>query len=368
MLSPKHKRYFVKIIPFGIIWTAFGLLYAVLEYGIMGDAQFYPSTSNPYSLESSLISITTGCFLMGLILGSAEVLFLNALLKHKSFWQKIVIKTALYFLAILILLIGLSFIMSSIALDLPLFHPDVVQSMVQFTTHFVFTSILIYTVMISMVSLFVSEVTDYIGGSIFNNFFTGKYYRPRQEDRIFMFLDMKSSTTIAERLGHVEYFKLLNKYYADTTEAIIETSGQVYQYAGDEVIVTWKLAQGLNSLQCIKCFFLIKEAFRIKADSYVDMFGLVPEFKAGLHCGQVTTGEIGELKKEIFFTGDVLNTTARIQASCNALDADILISEELKLQLPESDHFTFTTAGERELRGRQKKANLYSVASSTHLL
>jgi len=64
-------------------------------------------------------------------------------------------------------------------------------------------------------------------------------------------------------------------------------------------------------------FFAMKEDLRKRADWYNKDFGLLPAFKAGLHFGKVTTGEIGALKKEIIFTGDVLNTTARIQGLCN---------------------------------------------------
>ena len=361
-MSPKQKGNLIKIIPFGIIWGGFGLLYVLIEYGIMGDAKVYPSTNNPYAFDSSLIVTTSACFVMGMLLGTIEVLFLNTLFVSRTFWQKILFKTTLYLLSILILLFTISFFTNSMRLDLPMFHPQVVQSIVQFTSNFVFWSIVIYLGIITMLSLFISQITDYLGGSVFNNFFTGKYHHPREEVRIFMFLDMKSSTTIAERLGHVEYFRLLNKYYADTTEAIIQTSGEVYQYAGDEIIVSWNLKRGLDNLNCIHCFFMIKETFQAQSKSYIKSFGLVPEFKAGFHYGKVTTGEIGVLKKEIFFTGDVLNTTARIQASCNEFGTDILISEELTSQLDLSKTYDLTEIGECKFRGRQEKVNLFSIA------
>ncbi|MGB5498917.1 MAG: adenylate/guanylate cyclase domain-containing protein, partial [Maribacter sp.] len=87
-----------------------------------------------------------------------------------------------------------------------------------------------------------------------------------------------------------------------------------------------------------------------------------PEFKAGFHCGKVTTGEIGILKKDIFFTGDVLNTTARIQARCNESGTDNLISQELLSQLNIDDAYELTAMGECALKGRREKINLFSIA------
>ena len=361
MLSPKQKRFFLKVIPFGIIWGWFGLLYMLIEYGILGDSTTYPSTNNPYNFDSALIITPIISFIMGLFLGVIEVCFLKNLFVKRTFWQKILFKTAVYIFSILLLLFTNASFINSMRLDLSIFHPDVFDSTLLFITNFAFWSIVLYTGVITMVSLFIFEVSDFLGDRVFYNFFTGKYHRPRQEKRVFMFLDMKSSTTIAEKLGHAKYFDLLNKYYSDSTEAIIKTSGEVYQYAGDEIIVSWKLKKGKDNLNCIQCFFMIKDTFKTLADSYIKSFGQVPEFKAGFHYGEITTGEIGVLKKEIFFTGDVLNTTARIQASCNEYGTDNLISEELISQLDLSESYNLTVIGECELRGRQEKINLFSI-------
>ena len=114
------------------------------------------------------------------------------------------------------------------------------------------------------------------------------------------------------------------------TDAILETSGEIYQYVGDEIVVSWPETKGLQNNDCIRCFIKINETINSNREEYLKRFGFVPEFKAGLHLGEVTTGEIGTLKKDIIYTGDVLNTSARIQALCNQYRARVLISEALK--------------------------------------
>ena len=175
-----------------------------------------------------------------------------------------------------------------------------------------------------------------------------------------MFLDMKSSTTIAEKLGHLRYFKLLQAYYNTMSDAIIDSLGEVYQYIGDEIVISWKLEKGLKNAHCIRCFFAMRESLRSNQAKFREEFGIEIDFKAGIHLGEVTIGEIGALKKEIVFTGDVLNTTARIQGQCNTLQSDLLISGELKDALP-SSNYAFETKGEIILRGRNKQEELFSV-------
>ena len=128
-----------------------------------------------------------------------------------------------------------------------------------------------------------------------------------------MFVDMKSSTSFAEQLGHKTYFRFLSDYYDQLSNAIIQNKGEVYQYVGDEIVVTWEKADGLQYHNCIRCFYDMKQSLQKKSGYFEKTYGVVPSFRAALHLGQVTTGEIGALKKEIFFTGDVLNVTARIQ-------------------------------------------------------
>ncbi|MXV50269.1 hypothetical protein GS399_04740 [Pedobacter sp. HMF7647] len=105
----------------------------------------------------------------------------------------------------------------------------------------------------------------------------------------------------------------------------------------------------------------MKESLASQAGKYEKRFGLVPSFKAGFHCGKVTTGEIGVLKKEIIFTGDVLNTTARIQALCNQFNSEIIISGDLLKTLGPNSYKT-KSLGESQLKGREEKIELFSVS------
>jgi adenylate cyclase len=176
-----------------------------------------------------------------------------------------------------------------------------------------------------------------------------------------MFLDMKSSTKFAEQLGHVRYFELLREYYSDLSNAIINNLGEVYQYIGDEVVITWRFNKGLMHNHCLKCFFAMKRDLEKRTAFYQRHFGVVPTFKAGMHIGKVTVGEIGALKKEIFFTGDVLNVTSRIQGLCNEYHSDLLLSADLANQLNEADEFKFTSLGQKTLKGRSVPLELVRV-------
>ncbi len=106
----------------------------------------------------------------------------------------------------------------------------------------------------------------------------------------------------------------------------------------------------------------MKRALEKQQEKYHSKFGILPEFKAGLHCGMVTAGEIGSLKKEIIFTGDVLNTSARIQGLCNHFDADLLVSDDLAKILALPATYAIRSVGENLLKGRRKTMEIFAIS------
>jgi len=362
MLSPKTQRNISRIIPFGLIWFVFGLFYALIEKGILGELDYHPSTGIPYEFEISLL-FSLSYAVVGLFIGSIEILYLNNQFINKSFGQKILYKTLIYVLMNFTITVIAYSSGTALELQTSLYDPLVWDRLGIFLSNFAYLSVEIYTALTLGVSLFYFEISENIGQGVLKNFFTGKYHRPNIEDRIFMFLDMKSSTTIAEKLGHVKYFKMLSEYYSDLSESIIKYSGEIYQYVGDEIIVSWKLENGIRSNNCIQCYSDMKKNLKNQAEKYHKKFDVVPTFKVGFHVGEVTTGEIGVIKKDIIFTGDVLNTTARIQGLCNDYKVDLLISADLIKKLDLNSDSQIRSLGKKELRGRKESVELFTILS-----
>lgn len=214
-----------------------------------------------------------------------------------------------------------------------------------------------------LITLIILQVNDKYGPGVFSSFILGHYFQPKREERIFMFLDLRSSTTIAEKLSEIRYFNFIKDVFRHVTPAILNSKGEIYQYVGDEIVVSWKMDNGIKNANCIQSFFDVQQALRQHRDYYLSTYDdIYPEFKAGLHYGHVMAGEIGLVKRDIAFSGDVLNTTARIQSKCNELGVNILFSKFLldKLRLT-SNLFTPKIIGDIGLRGKEEKVILYTI-------
>jgi adenylate cyclase len=177
-------------------------------------------------------------------------------------------------------------------------------------------------------------INDKYGPGNLRSFFMGRYFRPQREEHIFMFLDLRSSTYIAQVLGEQQYFNFIKDVIRDATPVILKHKGKIYQYVGDEITVSWWMNQGLSKLNCIRCPLEVRKVFNHRSSYYTAQYGVVPDFKAGMHCGPVMVGEIGVVKRDIAFSGEVVGTAARIQKRCNHLEVNLLISHDLKELLP----------------------------------
>jgi len=201
---------------------------------------------------------------------------------------------------------------------------------------------------------FFSILNTLIGRHILAKLFIGMYRHPREVNRVFMFLDIKSSTTIAEQIGHLKFMSLVNDFFYDITEPVFQTKGEIYKYVGDEAIITWKAKDAVEAANCIRCFQKIQEVVKSRADHYLKNYGLVPEFKAGLHGGISVAGELGYTRREIAYMGDVLNTTARIEEACKNYNEPLLLSGDLAAALNKSG-IRFKEVGQVKLRGKEKQ-------------
>jgi adenylate cyclase len=300
-------------------------------------------------------------FPLGLVFGLLELFLFPKAYKQFRLWSftKIIIfKTLSYTLVIYMVTVTLGIIAGlnegRKLSELPGFLTSTNQIILVF-----------YTLVIYSLLVFSLQINHLLGEGILWKFITGKYHKPREEERIFMFLDMKSSTTIAEKLGHVQFYTLLNELFHEISEPVLETKAEIYQYVGDEVVLTWPVVDGLENSNCLKAFFMFQERLSKNSNTYFKNFGVRPQFKAGLHFGKVISAQIGDLKREIVYNGDVLNTTSRIQNECNRYKKDFLVSGSLVNRLEKMDGFEWERMDAVTLRGKETEVELFSVTNGT---
>lgn len=308
----------------------------------------------------SLIIFSLAFAIIGFIVSASLIFYLKNAFRFLPLWASVGLKMLLTFFLFVII----SFIMLSMYYVFSE-HGTFEDFMGKFYREvFLTREFMIFMFdlgIMTLLTILIIEVTDKYGPGGFWSMMRGKYNKPKIENRIFVFLDINDATTIAEKLGHTKYFRLLREFFADITLPILANGGEIYQYVGDEVVLSWKNTP-LNKIRCLKfirhAYFILKR----KEKRYIKRFGLAPSFKTGIHAGEVTAGVIGIVKKDLVYSGDTLNTTARIRAKCHDLNYAFVLSGDFMDDFHTPHSFQIAEIGEMEFKGREQKEKLYSLS------
>ncbi|MGQ1787551.1 MULTISPECIES: adenylate/guanylate cyclase domain-containing protein [unclassified Saccharicrinis] len=232
---------------------------------------------------------------------------------------------------------------------------------------FLFNPTILFFLIVLSIGSYVNQLLHtlfhQIGFAKLGRVMMGYYQKPREENLIFIFLDLRSSTTFAEKLGHEEYSDFIQDCFRILSDPLLLTYGRVYQYVGDEVVVTWNANKIENFNKAVDFFFLYKDELEKHRNHFEQKYGLMPIFTASINSGRVMAAEVGEIKSELAFHGDVLNTAARIQKQCKKYGKEIIVTKSFAENISiKPNGYQVTFIERAKLSGKAKDVDLYDVS------
>ena len=228
-------------------------------------------------------------------------------------------------------------------------------------SHKVFWISIIYSVVFLVLANLVLGVANIIGPRAFLNFVTGRYHSPVEEDRFVLFVDIAGSTGLAERLGGIAIHRLLDRTFRLLTLAVVDYHGEVLNYVGDEVIVTWPERSGAVDCRPLRCFMAMRDELSFASNQLEREFGAVPRIRGSLHFGAVIVGEIGDIKRAIVFNGDVMNTAARLEELSRGVEGGFLASRAAMEQFRSTLPVKVRNLGRLQIRGRTDRIDVVGL-------
>lgn len=275
-----------------------------------------------------------------------------------GFGKSILINTGIYFLGFIIIIFLVYLIIGSLG-----YYGNVRFSLFVLDKNFIGLIVSVLSIIIFQILFlnYVLKSIEIMGDYNLLRFLTGKYRTPVIENRAFMFLDLRSSTRHAEKLGNVMYSSMIRDCFRDLNYLLNKFEAEIYQYVGDEIVLTWHTPLAVQNQNIFGIYFGFQEALQNRSDHYFSKYGIIPEFKAGCNSGEVSATEIGIIKKDIAFHGDVINTASRVQDMCNPLKQNLLSTPTLIDQINLSESYNFESVGHHNLKGKTGVSELYSV-------
>lgn len=339
-----------------IFWTLAFSIFVFIRYYAIGAEEGLIITD--YHISDILRYASPLGLLIGILFAIVEFVFDKFLSKNLSLALVLIEKFVIYFIGIIL---SLNYVFPLVENELNL---NLTTEEGWWKTSQIFWIIVGYFLICSIVFSFVKIANDKFGKGVFFNLLLGKYRKPREEKRIFMFLDLQASTTIAEKLGHYNYSELIQDCFYDLNRIVTKYDAEIYQYVGDEAVLSWTYKRGIKNNNCVKLFFHFQDRIKKREKYYLKKYNLVPVFKAGIHGGKLIVTEVGTVKKEIAYHGDVINTSARIQGECNKYKELILSSNILINDLSLSSKYKTEFIGKIELKGKEEKLDISAIRVS----
>lgn len=223
------------------------------------------------------------------------------------------------------------------------------------------TPALLFALAVSGLIVFALRVRELLGRDVFVNLLSGRYRKPMQEERVFLFIDLAGSTAFAERYGDLRMQEYLSKLFATFADPVLRYRGAIDDYVGDAAVITWPYDRAVNNAACIHCVFDILDEIEAGAHRWRKEFGEVPRLRAALHGGTIVAAEIGVDKHKITYFGDTVNTTARLEGLCKTLNQQVLISTDLARRMRLPHYVRVEDLGEHAVKGRGQKLGVLAL-------
>ena len=300
------------------------------------------SFAQGYTSPAAMVAGITYGLSMSAAIGGAEVFLLNGPIRtwltNLSFTANLIVRSAIYAAIIMVIqLIQLGELIAGLPLE---------------TSGKNFWFGFIYSAVLAVLGNLVFVIANLIGSRSLMNFITGRYHAPVEENRFVLFVDIAGSTGLAERLGGVGIHRFLDRTFRLLTVAVVDYRGEVLNYVGDEVIVTWPERGGAVDCRPLRCFVAMREELSRAAGQFEREFGASPRIRGSLHFGPVIVGEIGDIKRAIVFNGDVMNTAARLEELSRNVEGGFLASRAAMARFNAAPPFAVRDLGLLPIRGR----------------
>lgn len=341
------KYRFKLILYISFIWTLIDLIVVLTRE----DPTYY-------SLASAIVLRSFLVFIMSFIIGYLLVFRLKTFFRNSSLWLGFIAKSAMLLVAAYIINYIIHAAHIIFILDLNISEAFERYGQDAFQPEWLVQKVL-YWMVLFVITQLVIEVNEKYSPGVFVDILLGKYVEPKIEKRIVMFIDLKDSTPIAEKLGHQQYFKFIREFIYQISMALIEYGGNIYQYVGDEIVVSW-LFDKKNTRRCMDSLIDARKNLQKNSENFRRLYGTIPEFRVGIHLGNVTVGEIGIVKKDLAMSGDTMNTTARIRSACSELNQKFIVSKDF-LENIDLKAWQTESLGIVELKGKGNGIELFSL-------
>ncbi|MEQ9234738.1 adenylate/guanylate cyclase domain-containing protein [Coleofasciculus sp. E2-BRE-01] len=179
-----------------------------------------------------------------------------------------------------------------------------------------------------------------------------------QRDMTIMFADIRSFTTLSEKMSPQENFDFINNYFKKVVPTIRQHNGFVDKYIGDAIMAVFpeKAEEALDAAIEMQKQIAIYNGKQEENGTLPISVGM------GLHNGSLMLGTIGEEQRmEATVISDAVNLASRLEGLTKIFGASIIFSEKFLLSLDNPLSYNYRFLGKVPVKGRKKAVSVFEA-------
>jgi len=186
----------------------------------------------------------------------------------------------------------------------------------------------------------------------------------QEEDMTILFADIRSFTSLSEKLTAVEVVEMLNIYFDAMVDIIFDHKGTLDKFIGDAIMAFWgaPVKDDLHAKHAVlAAVHMIRRLEDVNMSLYQQGFPSL-RIGVGLNTGEVILGNIGSSKKlDYTVIGDTVNLASRSEGLTGKYGCLVIITQFTLEQLAEEFHDLCTIVDKVAVKGKKHAVSFYEV-------
>ncbi|MEP6525426.1 adenylate/guanylate cyclase domain-containing protein [Microcoleus vaginatus DQ-U2] len=200
---------------------------------------------------------------------------------------------------------------------------------------------------------------------------------PQELTATVLFMDIRSFTSISEKMRPRDLLTWLNNYLEAMTDCIMDHGGVVDKYIGDAIMAVFGVPfchteyrqiqqDALNAVAA--CIAMHERLHQLNQQLRIERQPLI-KFGIGLHTGQLVAGSVGGSRRLNYSViGDAVNVAARLEAMNKEIVSDspfnLLVTGRTFAYV--RDRYEGKKVGSIQLRGKKEQTVVYAILGEKH--
>lgn len=173
-----------------------------------------------------------------------------------------------------------------------------------------------------------------------------------------MFSDIRSFTSLSEKMTPEENFNFLNSYLSRVSPVIRKNGGFIDKYIGDGMMALFPKEPENAIDSALEMLFQLKILNDERAKKNFEKISI----GIGIHTGSLILGTIGEEERmESTVISDAVNLSARMEDLTKVYSASIIISEQTLNELKDKEKYKYRFLGKVQVKGKKKYVSIFEI-------